>query len=243
MKVPEQWKRDAEKVHAALYKSDQGQILTRRACKILIPERYTEKGLATIGADIFIVGIFAIVIDDTVYGVSKTNAMMQIKPSIISTVKFDGDHYLQFDFEPGSVVIETTQLVKDDSLVYRIFDEHISKGKIPWYLDYQKDLGGLFDSSGYHAGLDFGANHVILEMIAAAITRDAKNPVTYYRHLLKDESDLKKKEPVVIPLRSVTYGATNTTSKLVGSYYADGLTAALVNPADKVEKIESLLRM
>jgi hypothetical protein len=53
--------------------------------------------------------------------------------------------------------------------------------------------------------------------------------------------DIVKKPPVYIPLRSVTYTATNTTNKLAGSYFQEGLVSALVSPSERKERIESIL--
>lgn len=235
--------RDPEKVKKVLWYADDGSISTSKTVKIYVPERYTERQLATVASDTYIVGYFAMVLEDKYYTVSKILAPMRIKPTVISTVKFDGADYLEFQFDAGSVVIADSQLVRDDILTYRIFNEFVSKGHVPWFIDYRLDLGGLFDSSAKFAGVNFGANRVVLEIIAAAITRVKSQPTKYYRHAIQNTEDLTRIEPVNIPLRSVSYGATNTTSKLVGSYFGDGLTAALVNPADKVERIETILRM
>lgn len=235
------WKRDPSKVHQSLTESKDGSVVTSRKCCIYIPKRFVEKQLAVIAAEIYIVGIFAIVVDDAYYGVSTANAMMRIQPTTISTVKFDEESYLEFAFEPGSVVIANTQLIKTDTLVYKIFDEIIAKGRVPWYIGYE-DLAKLFSSAGHFAGVDLTGSHAILEMFAAAIARDATDRSKYYRHTVSKQDDAIKRPPVIIPLRSVTYGATNTTAKLLGSYWSDGLTSALVNPSEKVEHIEELLR-
>ena len=54
--------------------------------------------------------------------------------------------------------------------------------------------------------------------------------------------EVLSRPPALIPFRSVTYGATNTTAKLMGAYFDEGLTSALVNPSQRTEKIEELLR-
>lgn len=235
------WKREPSKVRAALAEQPDGSVVTARGCKIYIPRRFVEKELAFIAAEIYIVGIYAIVVDDKFYGVSTANAMMRITPTTISTVKFGDDSYFEFSFEAGSVVIADTMLIKSDTLVYKIFDEIIAKGHVPWYMGYE-DLATLFDSSDYHAGVRLGPSHAVLEMFAAAIARDPEQRSKYYRHSITAQDDPSVRPPVVIPLRSLTYGATNTTAKLLGSYWNDGLTSALVQPAEKVERIEELLR-
>ena len=61
--------------------------------------------------------------------------------------------------------------------------------------------------------------------------------------IIHNREDLKTKKFVTIPLRSVAYAASNTTNKLAGSYFSVGLTSALVNPTERVEKIEAILRV
>lgn len=238
---PSVWKRDAAKVKAALKKQADGAVLTTRPIKIYVPERYVEKELAEIGSETFIVGIYAMVVDDQYYAVSKINAMMRIKPTTISTVKFDGTTYLEFYFEPGSVVIATTSLVRSDTLVYNIFNYFISNGAIPWFLSYE-DVATLFESAEHHAGVRLTKSHSILEMFAAAIARDPEQRTKYYRQSL-DRGVEKPNTPVAfIALRNISLGATNTTARLMGSRFADGLTSALANPSRTRERVEQLLR-
>ncbi len=237
------WTRNAQAVHAALQEAPDGSVVTKRRAAIYIPERYTEKKFAEIGAYTYILGFFALVIDDSVYAVSNAMAMMKVRPSVIATVKFDGESYLELQFEAGSVVIEDTLLIKTDTLVYYVFDEFVTKGRLPWFIDYRRDIGALFETSSYHAGMGFGSSQAIFDIIVSSIIRKAEDPTIYYRHAVQSVKDLDQVEPVTIPLRSVTYGATNTTTKLVGSYFSDGLDSALVNPSETVERIESILRM
>lgn len=234
-------KRDAAKVRAALAVQDDASVVATRALKIIVPERYVEKQLAKIGSETYVVGIYAMVLEDRYFAVSRINAMVPIAPTAINTIKIDEDSYLEFLFEPGAVVMPTTDLVVNDTLVYQIFDEFISKGRVPWYIGYD-DLTQLFDTADRHANVGLGRQHAILAMVAAAITRSGQDRARFYRHTLKTPEDKLKDDRVVIPLRSITYGTTNTTSKLVGAYWNDGLTSALVNPSEKVEKIEELLR-
>lgn len=236
-----QWVRDPSKVHACLHEQPDKSVICSKSVKIYVPERFIEKQLAKIESETYILAIFAIVVDDKYYGVSSACAMMRIKPSLISTVKFGENAYLEFSFEPGSVVIANTDLVKQDVLVYRIFDEILAKGNVPWYLRYD-DRARLFESAGYHAGMDLSRSHAILEMIAAATARDPKDRSQYYRQTVQSPDDQITRPPVAIALRDITLGTTNTTSKLLGSYWNQGLDSALVNPSTKVQNIENLLR-
>lgn len=236
-----QWTRNPSKVHAALVQQSDDSVLTTREVRIYIPARFLEKKLASITDEIRTVGIFAIVVDDKYYAVSKVNAMMRLKPSSTSTVKFDGESYLEFRFPPGSTVFADTKLFRDDGLVYQIFNEIISKGKVPWYLNYE-DLGHLFSTAESHANVRFDSIHAILEMFVAAICRDQNDRTRFYRHIYNEVNGKPVSEPAVIPFVSITFGATNTTARMMGSYFDQGLNSALVNPSTKNEEIEDLLR-
>lgn len=235
------WKRDPGKVHAALKVQEDGSVVAVQNIKMYVPERFREKGLADISADTYTVGIYAMVVNDAFYAVDLTIAMMRITPTAISTVKFDQDSYMEFSFEAGSVVFPTNQLVKSDILVYYIFDEMFSKGRTPWYLNYE-DRGVLFASADRHAGVSLTGNHSILEMIAAATARDPNNRTRNYRHVIERQEDINDKPPAIVALRSITFGPTNTTAKLMGSYWDDGLDSALNSPSEQVERIETILR-
>lgn len=239
---PKKLIRDASKVHACLKELEDGRMVTIKRCKIYIPARFAERGLASIGIETHIVGIYALVVEDTHYVVSMVNAMVRIEPSSTVKILIDEEEFYEFGFEPGSTVISSLMLVKNDQLVYRIYDEIIAKGRVPWYLGYT-ELGKLFDTAKYHAGANIGTNHEVTELIVSMIARDSKDRHRYYRTSVKSVEDMQKNPPVFIPLRSVTYAATNTTNKLAGSYFSEGLESALVSPADRVERIEGLLRL
>ena len=233
--------RDPAKVHACLQELVDGRLVAKKSIKIYIPTRFAERGLASIGIETQIVGIYAIVVEDKYYGISMVNAMIRIEPTSTIKILINEEEFYEFYFEPGSTVIATVNLVKADTLVYKIYDEIISKGRVPWYLNYT-DLGKLFDSAKYHAGANIGGNHEVTELLVSMITRNANDRHLYYRSGLKSMEDLQKRPPAFVALRSVTYSATNTLNKLAGSYFSEGMVSALVTPTEKVERIESLLR-
>lgn len=232
---------DPSKVHAALKELPDGRLVCTKGVKAYIPSRYAERGLAFIGIETQIVGICALTVEDKYYGVLMVNAMVRIEPTSTVKVLIDEEEFYEFEFEPGATVVSSTSLVKTDTLVYRIYDEIISKGRVPWYLSYIK-LSHIFDTAKYHAGANIGQNHEVTELIVSMIARNPANRHQYYRNFLKALADIEKTPPAFIPLRSVIYAATNTTNKLAGSYFHEGLVSALVTPTERVERIEDLLR-
>ena len=234
--------RNPEAIKSQLKKQSDRTVITNKGCKIYIPTRFSERGLADIGLENYIVGMFAMTVDDTYYSFCNINALIQITPDAINKVSIKGEDYIEFIFLKGSKVIQNTFLVMNDVLVFRIYDEFMSKGNIPWYMSYE-DAGRIFETAGRHAGTSVGSNPEVVEMLIANIFRDAKDRNIALRTMINTRQDLLTKKFVTIPLRSVAYAASNTTNKLAGSYFSVGLTSALVNPTERTEKIEAILRV
>ena len=234
-------RRDAPAVLKALKELPDGRLVTTKPCKIYIPQRFVDYGLAKTGVDNHILGIYALVMEDEYYCVSLVNAMVQIDPYQTNRIKIHGDDYLEFVFQAGSTVIKNLNLVKTDTLTYLIFDEFFQKGNIPWYVGYE-ELGRIFDTAKKHAGANIGTSREITQLIASIVARDPNDRTRYYRTVIKKLEDLKNKPPAFVPLMSVRYAATNTMTKLGGSYFSKGVNSALIDPADRPERIETILR-
>ncbi len=233
--------RDAEKVKAALKQTDGGSLVAVAPVKIYVPTRYAERGLANIGIETQICGVYAMTVDDSHYCVSMVNAMVPITPSSMMKVLIDEDEYYEFEFDKGATVIPLLDLLKTDALVYKIYNEIIAGGHTPWFLDY-KDLAQIFDSAKEHAGANIGQNHEVTELLISLVARNAKNRNEYYRHAIRDMGDLLANPPVFIPLRSVEFAASNTLNKLAGSYFSRGVVSALNNPTDRLERLDAILQ-
>ena len=233
--------RDPERVKAQRVLLPNGSVVTKQGCKIYFPVRFTERFLANVGAEIRVVGLYAMVVEDKYYSTCNVNAMMQITPSTINKVKFGNEDFYECVFDKGAVVIPSIDLVKQDVLVYRIYDELFSKGNVPWYVSYE-DLGYIFATAKKHANANIGQDSMVTQLLVSLISRDPTDRNKYYRATIKSRRELIDRPPAFIPLKSVTYAATNTTNKIAGSYFSVGVKSALVSPAERVEKIEEILR-
>lgn len=232
--------RDAERVKSAIHEMPDSSLVAKSSVKILVPTRFEERGLCEVSVDTYIVGIYAMIVEDRYYAVSLVNTMIRITPTSTLKIKIKGVEYYEFTFDPGQVIMPLTNLVKNDMLVYKIYDEIVSKGKVPWYMSYD-DMGHIFDTALSHAGAKIGTDVEVTEMIISIIARNAKDRVEYYRTSINSLEDLKTKPPAFISLKSVEYAASNTTNKLAGSYFHTGVVSALVSPSSRAEKLESLL--
>lgn len=228
-------RRDPAKVKANLIETPDGQLIAKAPCSIVIPARFAERELATLEPQVYTIGIYALILEDGSYAVSTVPAMMRFTPIDVVPIKFGEEEYLQFLFPKGSVISDELRLRVENTVVYYIYNELIAKGNVPWYLEYE-DFGKLFAEAPKFAGVTVGANHAIFEMVISAISRDPKDKTKYWRHADRDG------QPTVVPLRSVIYGPTSTLSRIMGAYFKEGITASLVNPSEKVEDIEDLLR-
>ncbi len=233
-------KRNAQEVFKHLHSQDNGSVVTTAPCKIHVPVRFQNKDLAILGSDVFIVGFYAIIVNDMYYGVDNTIAMMQIRPSSTKKVTVQGTDYFEFSFEPGDVVFVNKHLVVNDTLTYYLYDELVAKGNIPWYMNYY-DMAAMFDTASLHAGVNLGSR-AILELIISTTARDKDDLTRLYRHILNKHSDVVTNPPKVIPFRSVVWNTADTTSRLNGAYFADAINTAVVNPSESVELIEEILR-
>jgi hypothetical protein len=237
---PSKYIRDKDKVLACLRELPDNRLVAARAIKMVVPVRYVEHGLAQIGIETHVAGIVAYIVEDKYYAISLVNAMMRIDPTSTVKVKFNDDEYYEFSFDPGSTVLSTLMLVREDTLVYRIYDEFFGKGRVPWYVGYD-DFGKIFDTAKKHANAPIGQNHEVTELMVSIIARNAKDRHQYYRQSIKSEADMKKNPPAYIALRNVTYAATNTMARMAGSYFHEGVVSALNSPSEKSERLESLL--
>lgn len=231
--------RDPATVLASLHEMEDNSLVTSKLCKLYIPSRFAERGLASLGADTYVAGICAFVIEDK-YGIMMVNAMLRVEPSEINRVQIKDDEYLELVFVPGSKVISNLNLAKTDTLVYKIYDEVISKARIPWYLTYF-DLAKIFDTAQEHAGANIGANKEVTELLVSVISRNNENPRQYYRQIAQNEQDFKTNPPYYASLRDVSLSATNAVNKLGGGYFREGTISAINSPSERVERLEEIL--
>lgn len=231
--------RNPKSVLATLHDMPDDTLVTSKGCKIYVPSRFAERGLASLGAETYIIGICAIVVGDQ-YGIMLVNAMLRLDPAEINRVMVGEDEYLEFVFYPGSVVIPNLKLAKTDTLTYKIYDEIIAKARVPWYLNYF-DLAKIFDTARYHAGANIGGNKEVTELLISISARNPKNRTQYYRQVIESENDIVSNPPYYASLKDVTLSATNAVNKLGGGYYRNGTVSAINSPSERTERLEEIL--
>jgi hypothetical protein len=234
-------KRDAVRVNQTLKTLDDGSVITTTGCRLHVPAKYFEKGLGAFGDETFVLGVFALQSGDA-YAVSKITTLVEITPTGSSRYTQGKLEYIEFYFAPNSVVFPTRKVIVRDTITYEIFDFFIASGYVPWYFT-PFDLGNLYGRAGVYNKVRLGADRTVIQLMAAVMTRVAGNKKQYWRHTLETPADLEKRNYEFVPFSSVLYSATSTISRLMGAYYDEGLIGALVNPSERVEGTEKLLRL
>lgn len=208
---------------------------------VMIPKRFVEIKLASVGSENKTIGICAWIVGNK-YFITMTNAIMPLSPVSITETDVDGDIYVLYHFEANSVVCPNLHLVKNSNLVFHIFTEILAKARTPWFMNYQ-DRCKVFNSTEKHAGTGITKQREITELIVATNTRLKDDRTVLLRHALKTQADMTRKEQVPTSLRTVEYSTTSTLTSIAGSYIDRGINRALNSPSERVEKIEEYLRM
>lgn len=209
---------------------------------IIFPERYMDGPLVSMGESNYLVGFFAVIDDDLNYAKSNITAMISTEPDRITKIVIDGTNFIRLHFDKGSRLIANTYLIMDDNLVHTIYSELLALGRIPFYYQYG-NVSKFFLNTRKYNGYTLGSNPVIWEYVESAMSRDPDQPDRLYRLRKNVKKDLGKVSPDIVGLNNVSRGASNVISRQGGSKFKEGLTATLVDPSDRAERMETMLRL
>lgn len=230
--------RDPQKVHATLIEKD-GQLITKTGCTIYLPERYISKGLAVVGSEISILGIFAIFIDNVTYAVSTATSMVTIGDIHISdAVVVDEMSYISYKFPAGAVVLKSVELVKDKKITNSIMDCFIDYGYTPWFFNYI-DLAELFIDSSYWNNMNMG-DPIVQDIIVANISRDPKDIKVLFRTVIDSVKQIHTR-PNFIPQRNITLNTSSNLARVNGSELARATKALLLSEPAHPQELEDIL--
>lgn len=216
-------------------------LIAMEPLRIHVPARFAESGLIVIEDVTYVLGYAAIITEDNYYASATVSSMWRTEPDRVGQVVIDDLPYIELSYNKGSKVIASIHLVMVDNLIHRIWTEMYGKAKVPWYYNYE-DIVTLFYNTGKYNGVTLGYDAAILEYVGAQLCRDPDNTVKYFRQRKDAKEMFVSKPPVLIGHRNVALSATNVSSRIAGSYSDSGLTVSLVNPSERAERIETMLR-
>ncbi len=224
--------RDASKIKSILYEKD-NKIYTKEKLIIEFPKWYEDKELLSLGDQTYLYGVFAL-IKDNFYSVSTIPTLIQVSPTIITEIKKGEEIYTQFIFGENKIVIENTQVVKQELLSYNMFSQFFLNAKIPWYISYD-DLVKIMDNLPGYAKSQLGDNWIANELVISFITRYKENKALFHRQKIDEDYDF-------VDLNNVYYSAISTLNKLAGNYFSESLVSALVQKEREPTKLEMVVR-
>lgn len=203
---------------------------------VMFPMRFMTRGLASIDINgCNTIAIYCIIDKNGNYAKVVNIINHNLIPTYTEEYRVNGIDYMGLHFEKDDLFLSTNTLIVSGKIMYDVFDEFYTKGKIPWYLDY-KDIGLLFNKGNKYNGTDIGNDPLMYEILASVITRNSGDKGKMYR------LDPVGK-PVYVGLNNRTYSFVNTGSKLIGGYFKEGITNAVVDPETSPSESVNILRM
>lgn len=235
------YRRNPLSVKAELVKNAGGQVICKSSCRAHTPVRFVEKDLSRIGLRTYLFGSFPIIIESGDYAVMNVCGRIEISPSKTTMITIEEVDYYEFQFDAGTVVITTDNILQDDKILYFILDELEFQAKVPWYLSYD-DMGRLLDSTKQYADSNAASVLETNEAIVSIIARPKNNNEVYLRSQLDTLKDLGPDNIQFIPLTSVHLTVSGTVNRIAGSYFEPAVEGALVSPSKKSDNVEKILR-
>ena len=222
--------RDPKYILGLLEETKDDRIIVKKPLDVIYPENYLTKKLAKLDQDLTVLGIVALVDPQTnKYAVLSIPGMITIPITEMKQFTYQEDVYRVLSLDAYDTLVLNTNIVKDETLDYYM------------YLNYL-DILNIYSKDSYYIGQNLIDIPQVLEMLLANIARDPKNDKFMYRDKLKSMDDIKTNPPSWVPLRNVSLGSVDTYSKLMGSYFEEGLTSALADKSKKMTRIEKVLR-
>lgn len=222
----------------SLFLVKNNKTIVKEPLKIVFPERFINKNLAVMGSVINVVGVFGIIANNK-YATTMVPIMFRTTPSTINEAMIDGVNYIVLEYDKDQLFMDDNNLKQSEGFMYELFEELFLNGNVPWYVDYNS-LSKLFLEAKKYAKSKIGDSAIVMELLTALITRDAKDKNIFYRNVVKSN---KNKEPYAfVGLSNIYYSYKDTGSKLVGNYLRLGIDSALINKEKEPSKVNALLR-
>ena len=203
--------------------------------QVRIPKRFQSYRMLEITDVIKALGVMDLIINDKYQCSMNILGRITIIPSRYEEIVIKDVPYLVAHLEHGDIFINDTNIAQEASVMYAVFCEFVTRGHPLYTLTYE-EFALVFDRVKQFVGRGLGVERSVFELIIAHISRDKKDLFKQYRH-----TDLKN-PPVYIDLNNVSLAPTTTSSRMVGAYFEDGLTAALITTAKDKAPFEEIMR-
>lgn len=211
-------------------------IFIGESLELRIPSKFQQYGALIISDNVSTFGIFDMIINDKFHVGFNLLAPITICPSDISQMTYANIEYVVLTLSHGDTFMTSTRVLQDPNVVYVLWSEWITSGKVAYWMTYDSLLK-VFENVKELTGQGIGVSRSVFEGIVAHISRDQDDVTKLYRL-----SDMTKPAKM-IALNAIGVASTSTISRLNGSYFADeGLTSALRHEVDQQQPFENILR-
>lgn len=215
-------------------KETDGQFVTTKKMRIEVPKDFEDVDLVVTGERTYVVGSFAIIMEDSTYAVFSVNAMCELAEYTMSVKKYGDREYYVFSFDAGKPFIKSSTALRDGNVTYNLFKYYVLRAKVPWYINYV-DVAMAFDTATSNSGLNIDERPEVLEVMVSLATRDPKDDTMPFRLS-------KAKRARFVPLGNINYGAGTTFHRIVGNYQEQGLISSLVRTSTSSSGVEEVVR-
>lgn len=216
-----------------LKKQDNSLIyIGKKPLYTFIPEYYLSKNFLIIEEDIRVLGIMKLLTNAS-ESVLIFPTMIEMAPSNIELE----ESYYKLTFEPNDIFIINTSIIKDSSILYKLFTAFITLGKVPNFISYE-NIPYIFDYAQILSGASLNSRRSVFELI--------------YGELIRDESDLFKRfrnsnmtgNYKAISTHNLMHSCNSTSAKLMGGYFRDGLVSSTLidRKEEQASPLETLIR-
>jgi len=227
--------RKPDKIKSLLYIKNES-IMCRKELYIIFPDRYL-KNLSQIDTNgSLVVGVVCVYNSEGEYSVMNVLTGVNFNPMTTDTIEVNTEKYVRMTFPAGSVFIINKKVRMISTYMNHIFKEIILLGKVPFYLDYKKDLMKIFDSVKEYTGSNIGDNRPVVEILISTISRNGDKPSDRY-----STSNMEGR-PMYVGLNDKYHIINNTNDKIVNGYLDKGLVSSLVIESTKVTDIDVAVR-
>lgn len=234
--------RDPKAVRANFKVNEAGQVVCLNNCFVQVPKSYFDNGLGTLGTEIKIYGLFAVILESGQYSLVNTTAMFTITPTATTVKMIEGKEYYEFSFAKNGVIFPTTSLLSESKLIYEPFQNFLFMGRVPWFVSYE-DHCKLFDTAPHFAGFGSLKNPEVMEFLSAMCARRANTTSNDFLRLsIKDYKEGEPGSVEFVPMGSVVATVRSSLNKISGAYAQDGIISAIVSPSDTVGSVEKIVR-
>ena len=211
-------------------RKDNKLIFIGKSLEVNVPKHYKQFGYYTRTNVVKVLGILQLVIDKKYEAILSITTMIETIPNSID----ETEDYIVLKYSNGDIFLNKDYVINNPEELYYLFMRFVTHGKLPEFLRYE-DLDKIFDHCEEINGTDLGVGRELKELVFAYLCRDAKDLSKQYRLTsMKDNYKL-------VGILNIFYAPQSTTSKLLGNYLDNGITAAVLTEEPVTDTFEQIL--